>query len=98
MTDREAFDTALNLAVVCGVTRPLGEYREAGKPIPEETVCVGNCPSKPMRDLVAELLGDGQPVQRRGRGRPSRALRVTHRPPSKAFPISQKPGRLYKPI
>ena len=98
MSDREGFDTALNLALACGVTKPLREYVEAGKRIPEETVSVGNCPSKPMRALVAELLGDGQPVQRRGRGRPSRALRVTHRPPSKAFPISQKPGRLYKPI
>jgi hypothetical protein len=72
MTDREAFDTALNLAVVCGVTRPLGEYREAGKPIPEETVSVGNWPTKAMKALVDDLVGVGQPVQRRGRGRPFR--------------------------
>jgi hypothetical protein len=72
MSDREAFDTALNLALVCGVNRPLREYHEAGKPIPEETVSIGSCPSKAMSALVAELLGEGQPVQRRGRGRPSR--------------------------
>jgi hypothetical protein len=50
----------------------LREYVEASKSIPEETVSVGNCPSKPMRALVAELLGNDQPVQRRGRGRPFR--------------------------
>jgi hypothetical protein len=79
ISDQEAFDTALNLALVCGMNTPLWEYREAGKPIPEETVCVGNCPSKPMRDLVAELLGDGQPVQRRLRGR---ACRIAGNAPS----------------
>ena len=46
--------------------------RRDRQPIPEETVSVGNCPSKPMRALVAKLLGNDQPVQRRGRGRPFR--------------------------
>ena len=66
MSDREAFGSALNLALACDVT---------GKPIPEETVSVGNCASKFMRALVATSLFSDEGARA--------ALRVTHRPPSK---------------
>jgi len=56
--------------------------RRDRQPIPEETVSVGNFPSKPMKALVAGLLGPSTASLFSDEGARA-ALRVTHRPPSK---------------
>ena len=65
------FGNVLNLAISIGVTKPLRDYVEAGKPVPNEQVLVGG-ESIPMHALVAELLCGLHQLHQQKRGRPHR--------------------------
>jgi hypothetical protein len=65
------FGNVLNLAITIGVTKPLRDYVEAGKPVPDEQVLVAG-ESIPTHALVAELLGGHYHQQQEKQGRPHR--------------------------
>lgn len=75
------FDNVLHLAISSGELKPLRDYVAAGKPIPDVTANVAG-QTRPMKTLVADLLGSQALPQPAGRGRSSRV-------PSKAPPMEQ---------
>ena len=67
------FDDLLDLAISCGVLKPLRDYVAAGKAIPDVTVDVAGQIS-PMKIIVADLLGSQPLPQTKSRGPPRECL------------------------
>ena len=59
------FAFALHLAVEIGVTKPLRDYVASGMPVPLVSVMIKDWPVRDAPALVAELLGQAVPQQRR---------------------------------